>query len=246
MGLTALRGAVGFLTRIPVGTDERSWEAFGRTPVTLPLVGYVIGGLALLPLLVVQPTVTAALVFVAWLYVLTGITHLDGLADVGDAAVVHGDRERRTRVLTDTQVGVGGVLAIALIVAGLGLAGLALAGAPAALGIVIAAEVGAKLGMAAVACLGTASHDGLGAEVTTHTTGRSLALPAIVALPAAALTWPHPAAAVALPGGILAGAVALWWASRRLGGVNGDVIGATNEVGRLVGLHLGVIAWTLW
>ncbi|MFT4923567.1 MAG: adenosylcobinamide-GDP ribazoletransferase, partial [Haloarculaceae archaeon] len=30
MVLTALRGAVGFLTRLPVGHDERAWAAFCR------------------------------------------------------------------------------------------------------------------------------------------------------------------------------------------------------------------------
>ena len=32
---------------------------------------------------------------------------------------------------------------------------------------------------------------------------------------------------------------------RRLGGVTGDVFGAANEIGRLAGLHAGVIVWTL-
>jgi adenosylcobinamide-GDP ribazoletransferase len=35
------------------------------------------------------------------------------------------------------------------------------------------------------------------------------------------------------------------WANAHLGGVSGDVLGATNELARLAALHLGVIAWTL-
>jgi adenosylcobinamide-GDP ribazoletransferase len=44
--------------------------------------------------------------------------------------------------------------------------------------------------------------------------------------------------------GVLAGLVPFWWARRRLGGVSGDVMGAANELARLVALHAGVIAWT--
>jgi adenosylcobinamide-GDP ribazoletransferase len=36
-------------------------------------------------------------------------------------------------------------------------------------------------------------------------------------------------------------------ASRHFGGVNGDVMGAANEIGRAAALVvLGVLVWTLW
>jgi len=38
----------------------------------------------------------------------------------------------------------------------------------------------------------------------------------------------------------------LTWGYRALGGVNGDVIGATNELARAVGLHLGVAVWIVF
>lgn len=259
--LTAIRGGIGFLTRLPVGHDAKAWSAFRRTPVVFPLIGYVVGLLVAIPLVLPIPASVAAFLFPVWLYLVTGITHVDGLADLGDAMVVHGGPERRRSVMRDTVVGVGALLAVGLAIAGLVLAGLALArgvtpagqsaspGSPdvvTAVGIVVAAEVGAKLGMVALVCLGTVTHEGMAAELTERAATRDLAFPALAALPAAALTWPHPAATGALLGA-LGGTALVWrWAVRNLGGVSGDVFGAGNEIARLAGLHSGVIVWTLW
>ncbi|QGN07290.1 adenosylcobinamide-GDP ribazoletransferase [Halorhabdus sp. CBA1104] len=244
--LDAFRGALGFLTRLPIGRDEAAWHAFRARPATFPLVGYLTGGLAALPLLVPVFPATAAFGFLVWLYVLTGINHLDGIADLGDAAVVHGDRQRRREVLSDTTVGVGALAAVGLVFVGLTTAGYELAGLPARVAlVVVATEVGAKCAVALGACFGSATHDGLGAQFTDGLDSRNAPGPVVVALPVAALTWPEPAAAVALLTAVATVGPMVLWARRTLGGVDGDVLGATAEIARLVGLHAGVIAWTL-
>lgn len=245
MVLTALRGAVGFLTRVPLGHDEDAWDAFRQSPVVLPLAGYAIGAVATVPLLVPIPAPTVAVLFVLGLYLLTGITHVDGVADLGDALVVHGSPAERREVLKDTTVGVGAVVSVGVLLVALTMAALALASLPQkAVLLVVTAEVSAKLGMAAVACAGTATHEGLGSALTGPSQTRSILAPTLVALPAAALTWPHPASAVAFAGGLLSTAAVFLWARHRLGGINGDVFGAGNEIARVVALHAGVIAWT--
>ncbi|ARS88853.1 adenosylcobinamide-GDP ribazoletransferase [Natrarchaeobaculum aegyptiacum] len=245
----AVRGGVGFLTRLPVSFDERDWEALQRTPAAFPVVGYLAGVLVALPLLAAArvPDPTVGFAYVLAVYLVTGIHHVDGVADLGDAFVVHGDANRRREVLKDTTTGVGAVLAVGLVLVGLGLAGLGLAALPVAtaVGVVIAAEVGSRVGMAAMACFGRASHEGMGSRFTEAATPAAFVAPAALAVPAAVLTWPHGAAAVALVAG-LAGAGLPWlWATRNLGGINGDVFGAATEVGRVVGVHAGVIVWTL-
>ncbi|MFC7006698.1 adenosylcobinamide-GDP ribazoletransferase [Halalkalicoccus salilacus] len=244
MVLNAFRGALGFLTRLPIGHDERTWEAFRRTPEAFPAAGYVVGALLALAFALPVPDPTVAAGFVVWVYLLTGVNHADGLADLGDAAAVHGTPETRRDVMTDTTTGVGAVLALAVTVAALALAGFALAALPlrTAAGIVLASEVGAKCSMAVVARLGEPAHEGMGSQVAGGTRTRALGALA-VSLPAALFVVPASAAAV-----VAALAVALWtrrWANRRLGGISGDVLGATNELSRVMALHAGVIAWTL-
>lgn len=249
MVLTAVRGALGFLTRLPVGHSEGAWAAFHGAPWAFPLAGYAVGALMAVPLVFVDavPAVTVAAGYLSAVVAVTGVNHLDGVADVGDAAVVHGDRDDRREVLKDTTVGVGAVAAVALVVAGLALGALGVAGLPVrvALGVVVATEVGAKAGMATVACLGAAPHDGLGAQFTERAASTDLAPALAVALPVAVASWPSLAAGAALVGALGAGAVTFRWLTGLLGGANGDVFGAVNEVGRVVGLHLGVVAWTL-
>lgn len=245
MVVTALRGAVGFLTRIPIGHDEAAWEAFTRQPVALVLAGYALGAAITVPLALPLPGPTAVALFLGWLYLLTGITHVDGLTDLGDALVVHGSPDRRREVMTDTTIGVGGMLTLVLTVAALGLAALSVVGWTRLLLVVVAAEVGAKAAMATVVCLGEAAHEGLGSSLTDHAGQRSLVPVLLATAPAAFLTFPSPAGGAALLSALAVAGLMRRVARTRLGGVSGDVLGATNELARVVALHTGVVVWTL-
>ncbi|WP_423996393.1 adenosylcobinamide-GDP ribazoletransferase [Halorubrum trapanicum] len=270
--VAALRGALGFLSRIPVGGGEGDWEAFRRTPAAIPAVGYPIGALLALPvtaatLLPVRvPSLTVGVAFAAWVSLVTGITHLDGVADLGDAAVVHGDADRRREVMKDSALGVGGTVALALVVAGLVTAATVIADVARlslvdAVVLVVAGEVGAKAATATLVCVGDAAHEGLGSALTGASSPRALVGVALATAPVLLLGWPavRPGSVVPIavrPGSVapiavvltaagVAAALVFAWARSRLGGVSGDVLGATNELARVVGLHAGVIAWTL-
>lgn len=213
----------------------------------MPLVGYVIGGFLVIPFLLPVPSVTSALLYLIGVYVLTGITHVDGVADLGDALVVHGDRFRRREVMKDTTLGTGGTLLVSLVVFGLGAGGFGLASlSEAAVVLVVSAEVGAKAAMAVLVAAGGVSHRGLGSRIATSPSSRALVPIVLVTAPAALLGWPSiGASAAAVSASLLSGGLTWYWARTRLGGISGDVLGATNEIGRVAALHVGVIAWTL-
>ena len=248
--MTAVRGALAFLTRLPVGGGEAAWDAFRTTPLAFVVAGYVVGALAAIPLSLPVPVSTAVAGYLVALYLLTGVTHADGLADCGDAAAVHGADTDSRAVLKDAQTGVGGTLAVslALVTLALGALGVAGSGPRVAVRLALAAEVSAKAGMAALAALGSPGHEGLGAAVVGASDPSGL-LPVVPAAALAAVAAP-PGSEPALVATLLAGpAVALLvgrWATRRLGGVTGDALGAANELGRIVALHAGVVVWALW
>jgi adenosylcobinamide-GDP ribazoletransferase len=259
----AAAGALGFLTRVPVGRREAAWSAFAAHPAAAVVPGYVVGALAgatpavALAAAPALPAASVAVAFVLAVYALAGINNLDGVADCGDAMVVHGDAERRREVLADTTTGVGALAAVSLVVVALALGAFALAGTTplVALAVALAAEVGARVVLAVLAAVGAAPHDGLGSALTDDVGVGTAAVAVALGVPAVA--WPllvgSPIAtrpvlagtagafAGALAGGALVGA----WAHRRLGGPNGDAFGAATEVARVAGLHAGVIAWTL-
>lgn len=236
----ALAGATGFFTRLPVGATETDWTAFCRQPAAMVAVAYPLGGVLALAVLLPVPAVTVALVLPAWLLVLTGITHLDGLADLGDAAVVHGDPERRRSVMTDTTTGVGALAAVGIAIVGVALAGIALAALEPveAVAVVVGAEIGAKLAVLVSIGLGSTAHEGLGSAVAEGTGIGSIAAGVVLALPAA-IVGGIPVA-TAIGAGVVTSLVVLTWAKARLGGTSGDVFGATNELARLFGLHAGL------
>ncbi|GAA0238610.1 adenosylcobinamide-GDP ribazoletransferase [Haladaptatus pallidirubidus] len=246
MVLTAVRGALGFLSRLPIGHDEAAWDAFRHTSAAFPLAGYVIGAFLAVPLLFPLPASIGAALFLVTVYGVTGINHIDGLADLGDAAVVHGAEKRRA-VMKDTDVGVGALLAVSLLIAGLALAAVELVALPLGtiVAIVITAEVSAKLGMAGLAAFGSPAHEGLGSQLIEQTP-RGFIIAVIVSIPAVALLWPPLVGIVTMSAGLLTTATVGQWSRSWLGGVSGDVFGAANELSRLVALHVGVVTWTLF
>lgn len=250
MVVAAVRGAIAFLTRLPVGTREGDWTAFTETPIAFPLAGYVVGFLVAVPLLgsfVGVPAVPIAIAYVFAVYGVTGVNHVDGLADVGDAAAVHGSAQERREVLLDTDAGVGAVLSVTVVVVGLALGAYAAVSLPAdhAVGLVVAAEVGAKFGMAAVACFGEATHEGLGQAFTRNADPALVLGPAVATVPAALLTFPSPAALAGLIAAATVAGLVVRWSEANLGGVSGDAFGAANEVGRVAAIHAGVVVWVL-
>ncbi len=105
--------ALSFLTLFPLGKFAGKPE--GTSLLYFPLVGILIGillaGVDWLGSLYLYDELRT-LTDVAFLALISGGLHLDGLADSADGLYFHHDREKSLEVMKDPRVGVMGVLAI--------------------------------------------------------------------------------------------------------------------------------------
>ncbi len=237
--LEPLRSGFGFLTTIPVGFSEEGLESLATHMwlyiIVGAIIGLVIGGidnaLALVPS--ITELVRTALILVA-LYALTGFIHLDGLADIGDGLLKHGTMQERLEVIKEPYTGVGGisfcVLAFVLLFA------LAVSIHPRILiPAFVTAEVAAKLSMVQVGSFGKATHEGLGSLFSERSGGRTFLLALLLASLVSVICFGLKGILIlSLPVAVSFGLLGL--SNAAFGGINGDVIGSSNELGRLAAL----------
>jgi adenosylcobinamide-GDP ribazoletransferase len=227
----AFAGALAFLTRVPVGrllvldgADVARGGAF--FPVVGAGIGAAVGAVASLGGLL------AAVLAVAAGAVLTGALHFDALADTADALGAT-TRERALEIMRDHRIGAYGALALVLDV-GVRVSALAALHEPlryAACAGAISRVVPVVLG----AALPYARREGLGRAVTEGGRGPALLAVALgVAICIAFGAWP-----LAVVGAVAAVVLAAVVRSS-LGGVTGDVLGASSELTELAALVAAV------
>lgn len=192
----------------------------------------------------VLPTMLPAAMTIAFLSVITGLQHFDGLIDLGNAVGLRNLHDRKMVAHAWTVTYSGAILALA--VEFTAFAGLSLVFNPwLAFATVLAAEVAAKLSMVTIVWAGKPSHKGLGsiflskAKKNLNTAAYVIAL--LVVFPVFTLIG-NPLLGLVSVGVVLI-SVPVAFIMRKVsnavfGGVSGDMIGATNEVARAVVLIL--------
>jgi adenosylcobinamide-GDP ribazoletransferase len=228
MLLKSLRALLQFTTILPLGATA-DFRCFSRRSWLYPAAGYITGGIAALLTAWIAPPLLASAVAISLLLLLTGANHFDGLLDLGDGLMAHGHQERRIRAMTDRQTGTGGIAmgtGVTLI------AFAALAGSPVIWAAVIAAEVGAKFSMAFLTAYGVPFREGLHSRLHSDAKPWFPAAAALLCLPLVLLPLPPAGLAAAAGVMVLTPLVLLLVARKVFGGVNGDVVGASNEITR--------------
>ncbi|MCW3841413.1 adenosylcobinamide-GDP ribazoletransferase [Micromonospora yasonensis] len=234
-----LRLAATTFTTLPVRAGRIDRDVAGAAMALAPAIGALLGALLAAVLLLtamLAPPLVAAGVAVAVGALLTRGLHLDGLADTVDALGSYRRGAAALEIMKKPDVGPFGVVAlvVVLLLQAAVLAELAGRGWPATLAAVVAATAAGRLGVV-LACrrgVPAARPEGLGALVA-GTVGPvapvvgtiAVALLAVPAVPGR--PWQGPlavVAALAVAAGLLRHVV------RRLGGITGDVLGATVEV----------------
>jgi len=254
--IKTFRDLLSFLTIIPLAKTEEFVYTSARNMWLFPLIGGLIGVFAvayfvaagfiltfllgLVNSVVLVPvgflvSVLAPAMTLAFLLVLTGFQHFDGLVDLGNAIGLKKVEDRRAIAHAWIVTYKGAFLAI--FVESAAFVGLVLVNANFAFRALIVAEVAAKLAMVTIAWRGKPAHEGLGARFLGHAK-RRLNIVAYV------ISFLIGYALLCLAGVLVVLVAVLFGffmervAKSVFGGVSGDMIGATNEAARALTLVL--------
>ena len=241
----AAAAAVAFLTIVPIGRRvDLGGEDVARGSVFFPLVGAAIGGavgLSAVALDDVLPVLVAAALAVALEAIVTGVIHIDALADVADG-LGGGTRERALAIMRDPRVGSFGAAAVVLDLLVKVAAVLAVLELEQPVLVLVAVwAVGRTAPLALASVLPYARADSGSGRTLTDGAGivrLALGLALAVAIAVAAAGGRSLAIfAAAVVSVLVVGLVA----RARFGGVTGDVLGAAVELTTTLGL-VGAVA----
>lgn len=232
--LRALPIAFAFLTRVPMRHGEMT--AMGPIAGWFPLIGAIIA----LPMSVVwwlgydylTPFVAAVLA-VSTGVLLTGAFHLDGLADTFDGLVGGWTKERRREILKDSRLGTYGVAALMLQVL-TQVAVLSSFSLSAGIVAIVCAQSFARLGAVWVMRAGRGLDEdlgsvGLGANYVRDVRPADVLFASVIGLVilfALLSLW----ALIVIVVTFLVGQLIVRWSIKRIGGIVGDVLGATEQL----------------
>lgn len=245
--MKGLSAAIAFLTRLPLPAPTP--PAMAASLPWFPVVGALLGLFAAVlyaAARLVLPSLVAAALAIAAVILVTGALHEDGLADGADAWGGGSSREETLRILRDPQHGTYAVLALVLsvLLRVAALVSLTPVAAVAILPAVHAISRGVLVGL--LVATPAARDDGLASHFASLASARQTAITLVVtgAFGVALLgPWFIPATALVIAISWLVRRLAL----RRIGGITGDVLGATqqlNEIALLVFFAgLGEAGW---
>ena len=259
----AIKGALSFFTIFKLNVNESEMNAFSNNFFVAPIIGALIGLIiavvgAVFLALDLSPLIFAAFA-IGGALVMSKFLHFDGLVDFGDGMIVSGGKEDHIRALKDTRIGAGG-LGVALVVILLSFSLLASTFMAILVALVIVTtEVFVKNSMVAAAAFGTPGNGMASGQVRNTNTMTMLISTGISAVLAFALYFLMGAivnvidvfefelvvAAAVIVGAAVAslfvGWLMAWRSNKTFGFVNGDVLGATNEISRVLILLIAVI-----
>ncbi len=254
----ALKGMFSFFTMLPINVGQKEMNAMNKNFFLIPIVGlfYAIIGVFIHWAAYEAGTslMTASVLTVLLLHVINRFLHFDGLVDVGDGLTVAGEKDDHIRALKDTRIGAGG-LGVGLLVTMLIIACYTHY-TYADICLIFIAELLARNAQVCVAAFGTAGNGMAGDSVRNTDTGQILSstiISLIVGIIGVFVVFEilnlyieigtlFLALIVATVVSILIGYLSSKVAEKNFGMVNGDVLGAVNEVSRaLIALTVIVV-----
>ncbi|MBO6104719.1 MAG: adenosylcobinamide-GDP ribazoletransferase, partial [Methanobrevibacter sp.] len=246
--LRSIGGLLTFSTILPLNIYTTIDEMARLTwfwPVLNGLIGLIATIIAfiLAKFIHFDPFLIATIVY-GFLLLINGFNHFDGLMDFGDGIMVHGSPEKKLSIMKDPMTGVGGI-ATGFIVGTITIAAYtSLINYAYAIGfnfllLIIVAEIGAKIGLTTCCISSQASEEGIGKYFIKYMNLKNYVIGLIICFIIAVALSLGPGIHIGLLGiigGAFGGALIALLAKKHLKIANGDVLGASNELGRLFSL----------
>ncbi len=216
-----MKSLISFFTRIPAEGDV---EKAAEEAYLLPLIGALIAIPAGASFYLINKySEISALASLAVIYLISGLIHVDALADFAD-----GIYARSLKAMKDVNTGVAGTFAVSFILIGIlyVLSNFNPKSFYEALTFFLAAEVGAKMTMVTMLTFSKPLGNGLGRIFIERMTRKKFLFSLLLSLALAQNIF----VLLSLPIGFIMKNIS----EKIFGGVNGDCIGASNEISRLV------------
>jgi len=235
--------AFAFLTRLPIRAGAITDRDLGRSVGFFPLVGLVLGlltaGLAYAFVEFFPPPMVAVLLVAAGA-LLTGGLHLDGLSDLFDGlAGGQGDRERTLAIMRDSRIGAQGAVAVVLVLAAKIAAASVLVEGRQYAALVAIPVIGRFAVAPSIVLFPYTRPEGLGRAFNGEAGWVQLVLAAVTlgaVLAAFGVSLGQPALAGLLIAIVIALALRV-----KLGGLTGDVYGATIEIAEVAAAFVATL-----
>ena len=214
-------------------------QAASYMPV-FPLIGAGVGlaaGVVVWTLRLILPSLVTGMVGLGCLVLLNGAQHTDGLLDFGDGIMYHGSAKEKLRIMDDPTTGAGG-FSLGLII--LSATAFSIAALPQTMivPVMVASESAANYSMVLATGVSKSAHKGMNTVFVEAMRSRRLSrliLSLIILVTISLFALGIIGIAVTV-GAILTGAGMAAITKRQFGGITGDVMGAANEISRLVSL----------
>ena len=253
--LRSIGGLLTFSTILPLNIYTTIDEMAKLTwfwPVLNGLIGLIATIIAfiLTRFLHFEPLLVATIIY-GFLLIINGYNHFDGLMDFGDGVMVHGPPEKKLSIMKDPMTGVGGIatgfiVGTITIAAFSSLINYAYAVSFNILLLIIVAEISAKIGEISAkiglttCCISSqASEEGIGKYFIKYMNLKNYVIGLIICFIISVALSLGPGIHIGLLGiigGAFGGALTALLAKKHLKIANGDVLGTSNELGRLFSL----------
>ena len=229
-----------FLTIFPTG--DTNLETVAKYMYIFPVVGIVIGlvvGSIGFGLSIFLEPLIVSLILVTSIAIITGIHHTDGLADFADGLMVKGTIQKKLAAMKDVTTGSAGIMAVVLCTVGMIIALSMTTGYDLFLTILLS-EIAAKFSMVMMATIGKSASLGSNSPfLALMKSPKKITIASILTIIPLILLGGIAGLIVFCASAVFTTFLVVM-SKRSFGGITGDVLGATNELTRLMSVLIFV------